>query len=87
MGRQLDPDLDLWQTAKPFLERCMYQRVGPQGVLQKLKKESVHWAQLLPEVPRLVHTALSEQGNLPKIAAELKALRRSQKNNRFLLFL
>ena len=64
----------------------MYQRVGPQGVLQKLKKESVHWAQLLPEVPRLVHTALSEQGNLPKIAAELKALRRSQKNNRFLLY-
>ncbi|WP_432786255.1 putative protein kinase UbiB [Oligella sp. MSHR50489EDL] len=86
MGRQLDPDLDLWQTAKPFLERWMYQRVGPQGVLHKLKKESVHWAQLLPEVPRLVHTALSEQANLPKIAKELRDLRRSQKNNRFLLY-
>lgn len=86
MGRQLDPELDLWQTAKPFLERWMYQRIGPQGVLHKLKKESVHWAQILPEVPRLLHKSLSEQANLPKIAEELKALRRSQRNNRFLMY-
>ncbi|MDO5667087.1 MAG: ubiquinone biosynthesis regulatory protein kinase UbiB [Alcaligenaceae bacterium] len=86
MGRQLDPDLDLWQTAKPFLERWMYQRIGPQGVLHKLKKESVHWAQILPEMPRLLHNSLNEQTNLPKIAKELRDLRRSQKNNRFLLY-
>jgi ubiquinone biosynthesis protein len=86
MGRQLDPDLDLWQTAKPFLERWMYQRIGPQGVLEKLKKESVHWAQILPEMPRLLHASLNEQSNLPKIAKELRDLRRSQKNNRFLLY-
>lgn len=86
MGRQLDPNLDLWQTAKPFLERWMYQRIGPQGVLHKLKKESVHWAQILPEIPRLLHNSLNEQTNLPKIAKELRDLRRSQKNNRFLLY-
>ena len=86
MGRQLDPDLDLWQTAKPFLERWMHQRIGPKGALQKLKKESVHWAQFLPEIPRLLHKSLNEQANLPKIADELKGLRRSQRNTRFLMY-
>lgn len=86
MGRQLDPDLDLWKTAKPFLERWMHQRVGPKGILDKLKKESVHWAQLLPEIPRLVHSSLHQQSNLALITKELKELRRSQKNNRFLFY-
>lgn len=86
MGRQLDPDLDLWQTAKPFLERWMYQRVGPQGVFEKLKKESVHWAQMLPELPRLAHSALHEQGNLAKMTRELNNLRRTQRSNRTLLY-
>ncbi len=86
MGRQLDPDLDLWQTAKPFLERWMHQRIGPKGALQKLKKESVHWAQFLPEIPRLLHKSLNEQANLPKIADELRGLRRSQRNTRFLMY-
>lgn len=86
MGRQLDPNLDLWQTAKPFLERWMYERVGPQGLLKKIKKESVHWAQILPEIPRLIHSSLNEQNNLSKVSKELRDLRRSQKNNRFLLY-
>ncbi|CAM5211558.1 ubiquinone biosynthesis regulatory protein kinase UbiB [Oligella ureolytica] len=86
MGRQLDPDLDLWKTAKPFLERWMLQRIGPKGILDKLKKESVHWAQLLPEIPRLVHSSLHQQSNLALITKELKELRRSQKNNRFLFY-
>lgn len=86
MGRQLDPDLDLWKTAKPFLERWMYQRIGPQGVIEKLKKESVHWAQILPEIPRLVHSSLNQQSNLFLMAKELKELRRSHKRSRSLLY-
>jgi ubiquinone biosynthesis protein len=59
LGRQLDPDLDLWQTAKPFLERWMQEQVGWRGVLRTLREEAPYWASTLPQLPRLVHRALS----------------------------
>ena len=59
LGRQLDPELDLWQTAKPFLERWMHERVGAKGLLRQLRKEAPAWATLLPQLPRLLHSALS----------------------------
>ncbi|HEX3139560.1 MAG TPA: ubiquinone biosynthesis regulatory protein kinase UbiB, partial [Rhizobacter sp.] len=61
LGRQLDPELDLWSTAKPFLERWMNEQVGWRGLLERLKKEAPHYAQLLPELPRLMHQALQSQ--------------------------
>ncbi|RVT53694.1 ubiquinone biosynthesis regulatory protein kinase UbiB [Rubrivivax albus] len=62
LGRQLDPDLDLWTTAKPFLERWMNEQVGWRGLLARLEKEAPRYAQLLPELPRLVHDALKAHG-------------------------
>jgi ubiquinone biosynthesis protein len=59
LGRQLDPDLDLWVTAKPFLERWMQEQVGLRGLLQRLKREAPRYAKLLPELPRLVHHNLA----------------------------
>ncbi|MFZ4651693.1 MAG: ubiquinone biosynthesis regulatory protein kinase UbiB [Rubrivivax sp.] len=58
LGRQLDPELDLWVTAKPFLERWMDEQVGWRQLLQRLKAEAPRYAYLLPELPRLVHAAL-----------------------------
>ncbi|MDP2751195.1 MAG: ubiquinone biosynthesis regulatory protein kinase UbiB [Rhodocyclaceae bacterium] len=58
LGRQLDPDLDLWDTAKPFLERWMSEQVGWRGLLNHLKREAPQWATLLPELPRLLHQVL-----------------------------
>ncbi len=58
LGRQLDPDLDLWTTAKPFLERWMNDQVGWRGLLARLEKEAPHYAQMLPALPRLLHEAL-----------------------------
>jgi ubiquinone biosynthesis protein len=58
LGRQLDPDLDLWSTAKPFLERWMGEQVGVEGLTQRLKDEAPRYAKLLPELPRLLHAAL-----------------------------
>ena len=58
LGRQLDPELDLWNTAKPFLERWMNEQVGWRGLLERLKNEAPRYAQLLPELPRLLHQAL-----------------------------
>ena len=58
LGRQLDPELDLWSTAKPFLERWMGEQVGVEGLTQRLKDEAPRYAKLLPELPRLLHAAL-----------------------------
>ena len=60
LGRQLDPDLDLWSTAQPFLERWMNQQIGWRGFIDKIKAEAPRYAHLLPELPRLVHNALSK---------------------------
>ncbi len=58
LGRQLYPQLDLWETAKPFLERWMRKRVGPGALLETLRREARKWNRTLPEVPMLVHDSL-----------------------------
>ena len=60
LGRQLDPDLDLWVTAKPYLERWMNEQIGWQGFVRALQREAPTWAATLPQIPRLVHRALAE---------------------------
>jgi ubiquinone biosynthesis protein len=83
LGRQLDPDLDLWQTAKPQLERWMQQRVGWRGLQQRLKEEASQWSQLLPQLPRLAHQALSDNGRQQGqlLLLELQRLRSAQERN------
>ena len=58
LGRDLDPELDLWNTAKPFLERWMKEQVGWQGLVERLKNEAPRYVHLLPELPRLLHQSL-----------------------------
>jgi len=62
LGRQLDPELDLWTSAKPFLERWMDEQVGWRALLRQLRAEAPRYARLLPELPRLLHEALARQG-------------------------
>ncbi|MEQ1686772.1 MAG: ubiquinone biosynthesis regulatory protein kinase UbiB [Burkholderiaceae bacterium] len=69
LGRQLDPELDLWNTAKPFLERWMHRQVGWEGLVERLKNEAPRYVQLLPDLPRLVHQALQ-----PRAAVEQRLL-------------
>ena len=61
LGRQLDPDLDLWHTAKPFLEKWMADQVGPRKLLEQLRAEAPRYAKLLPALPRLLHDALAQR--------------------------
>ncbi|MDB5966990.1 MAG: ubiquinone biosynthesis regulatory protein kinase UbiB [Polaromonas sp.] len=61
LGRELDPDLDLWSTAKPFLERWMVEQVGPEKLLEQLKAEAPSYAKLLPQLPRLLAQYLKER--------------------------
>jgi len=60
LGRELDPDLDLWRTAKPYLERWMREQIGWRGLVRMLRQEAPYWANTLPQIPRLVHRALAE---------------------------
>jgi ubiquinone biosynthesis protein len=61
LGRDLDPELDLWNTAKPFLEKWMVEQVGPKKLLQQLKAEAPQYAKLLPALPRLMHDYLAHK--------------------------
>ncbi|MBM3387336.1 MAG: ubiquinone biosynthesis regulatory protein kinase UbiB, partial [Betaproteobacteria bacterium] len=60
LGRQLDPELDLWSTAKPFLEKWMLEQVGPQRLWRELKAQAPQYAKLLPQLPRLLHDYLQQ---------------------------
>jgi len=84
LGRALDPDLDLWTTAKPFLERWMGEQIGWRGLVKSLKHESPYWAATLPQLPRLLHRALAEDrlGRLDRALALLTA--QSSRRNRLL---
>jgi ubiquinone biosynthesis protein len=60
LGLQLDPELDLWKTAKPWLERWMSEQVGWRGLLKSFRAEAPRYATLLPHLPRLLHQRLNE---------------------------
>jgi len=82
LGRQLDPELDLWATAKPFLESWMHRQVGWTGLIERFKNEAPRYTQLLPELPRLVHQALLR--NKAGDPATLALLVEQRRTNRLL---
>jgi ubiquinone biosynthesis protein len=59
LGRQLYPDLDLWSTAKPYLEQWMKERAGVSGLWESIKRQAPELSHQLPELPVLAHQALS----------------------------
>jgi ubiquinone biosynthesis protein len=85
LGRELDPDLDLWVTAKPLLERWMNEQIGPRGFLEKIKQEAGQWAKIIPEIPRLAHAAMKHQADTTaqdRIAESIALLRQEQRSTR-----
>lgn len=61
LGLQLDPELDLWKTAKPWLERWMSEQIGWRGFFKGLRREAPRYATLLPQLPRLLHQRLQSE--------------------------
>ena len=84
LGRQLDPDLDLWTTAKPFLERWMNEQIGWRALLKRLGDEAPRYAQLLPELPRLLHASLQMRAKGPDAALTQALLAEQRRTNRLL---
>lgn len=64
LGRQLYPQLDLWTTAKPYLERWMRDRFGPKAAYRELKRQLPGWIEKAPQIPGLVHGALSRLNHM-----------------------
>jgi ubiquinone biosynthesis protein len=58
LGRMLYPQLDLWSTAKPFMERWMSEQVGPKAFLRRVRDTLPQLSEDLPEVPLLAHRVL-----------------------------
>jgi ubiquinone biosynthesis protein len=77
LGRELDPELDLWKTAKPYLERWMSEQIGWRGLLKALRHEAPFWATTLPQLPRLLHRAVAED----RLSAIERALARLSVQN------
>lgn len=84
LGRQLDPDLDLWSTAKPFLEKWMLDQMGPQRLWQELRDQAPHYAKLLPALPRLLHDHLQRQSGHQQQREMLELLKEQRRTNKLL---
>ncbi|MBV1879259.1 MAG: ubiquinone biosynthesis regulatory protein kinase UbiB [Pseudomonadales bacterium] len=93
MGRQIYPDLDLWQTAAPFIEKWMQSQMGMGSIFKRIKNNLPNWVEQFPEVPQLAFDALSQinklgQSNsqqlqlLAQLQAELAQQRRQRNFSR-----
>jgi ubiquinone biosynthesis protein len=79
LGRQLDPELDLWKTAKPFLERWMGEQIGWRALVRHAKEEAPNWAAMLPQLPRLIHQALDQREQHSATQQELARMAQAQR--------
>lgn len=91
LGRQLYPELDLWATAKPFLENWLRERYSPKAMLKQIQRHGPGWLEQLPHVPDLVVNRLSQPA-VPAASKQqedklLKQLLQQQKLNTAALLL
>ena len=63
LGRDLDPNLDLWVTARPFLENWLKEQIGPKNLINRIKKEFPNWVDVAPQLPTLLHSYLNKHNN------------------------
>jgi ubiquinone biosynthesis protein len=71
LGRQLYPELDLWNTAKPYMERWIKERFGPKGALRELKRQLPSWIEKGPQIPGLIHSSLSKLSQIDSSQAQI----------------
>jgi ubiquinone biosynthesis protein len=89
LGRQLYPQLNLWDTAQPFLERWVQERYSPQSVFRRLQRHIPSWLEQLPQVPDAVldnlqrkHLTPNPGGSHQQQQTRLVALQREQRQRR-----
>ncbi|SHF26465.1 2-octaprenylphenol hydroxylase [Microbulbifer donghaiensis] len=83
LGRQLYPQLDLWKTAHPFLERWMRDRIHPRTILGEIKRYGPEWLEKFPQLPQLVYSSLEQSRELaPQLDNIGEQLARSHRRGR-----
>ena len=88
LGRQLYPQLDLWQTAKPFLERWMREQIGLSAMLKKVNANLPFWTEKLPDMPDLLHDTLVQMKTLPtQLSRAEQAQQRAMKRQRKMVYI
>ena len=79
LGRQLYPQLNLWDTAKPFLERWISERYSPQSMVRRLQHHAPSWLEQLPQLPEaMMETLLRQREREGDAVAQLRAERRQR---------
>ena len=66
LGRELYPQLDLWDTAKPFMESWMVEHVGPAAALRELAERAPELLEQLPQMPGLLLSATTKLKSLER---------------------
>jgi ubiquinone biosynthesis protein len=74
LGRQLYPDLDLWTTAHPYLERWLKKRFHPTSLWSELKRYGPEWMEKFPQVPHLIFNGMQQMQNLGQLAPRLQEI-------------
>lgn len=87
LGRQLDPDLNLWDTAKPYLERWARREYGPRAFIKEMRRQAPMWWKMGPKMPMLMHDVLEQAkaGNLSLSTPDpalLQMQRETQRNQK-----
>jgi ubiquinone biosynthesis protein len=72
LGRQLYPELDLWATAHPYLERWLKNRFHPKSLYQELKRFGPEWMEKFPELPMKIFNNIEKIQQLTDIAPTLQ---------------
>ena len=72
IGRQLYPQLDLWDTAKPFIERWLSEQLGMRALIKGMKKNLPYIAEHLPDLPQIAFKALDRIAN-DELRVELRS--------------
>lgn len=85
LGRQLDPEMDLWRIARPFVEKWMAEQVGPKRLLREWRKQSPKWMKLLPQLPVLLHNYLQKENQAEAHNQALLQLLEEQRQTNVLL--
>jgi len=88
LGRQLYPQLDLWQTAKPFLENWVKEQMGVKAVFTKIKDNIPFWNEKLPEMPDLIYDYLKagKESQVQHMQLIEQITLQQQRNNQRLIF-
>ena len=85
LGRDLYPELDLWQTAKPFMERWMKDQLGGRAFFKKLRQELPIWGERLPDIPDRLFAAFEDvrqaREQLAAQAREMSELRKEMRED------